>query len=142
MREGAGWLWTRRQRAVLATAVLVLAGWGLWRSLRAPVEVGDPPEVVGDRARDLATRIDPNTADWAAWAALPLIGEKRAKEIVTFREAWQGEHPGEVAFGKLEDLMRVKGIGKATIGTLGPYLVFPGERSESEALPGAAGSKP
>jgi DNA uptake protein ComE-like DNA-binding protein len=130
MQEGAGWLWTRRQRVVLATAVLVLAGWGLWRSFRAPLEVGDPPAVVGDRAAQLATRIDPNTADWAAWAALPLIGEKRAKEIVAFREAWQGEHPGEVAFGKLEDLMRVKGIGRATIATLEPYLIFPVGDSE------------
>jgi DNA uptake protein ComE-like DNA-binding protein len=131
MREGAGWLWTGRQRAVLATAVLVLAGVGLWRSFRAPAEVADPPAVVGERAGELATRIDPNTADWAAWAALPLIGEKRAKEIVAFREAWEGEHPGEVAFGKLEDLMRVKGIGKETVGTLEKYLVFPAEGSGS-----------
>jgi hypothetical protein len=142
MREGAGWLWTRRQRGVLAVAVLLLAGFGLWRSFRAPAEVADPPAVVGDRAGRLATRIDPNTADWAAWAALPLIGEKRAKEIVAFREAWQGEHPGEVVFQKLEDLMRVKGIGKGTIGTLEPYLAFPGAGLEPEAAPGAGETKP
>jgi DNA uptake protein ComE-like DNA-binding protein len=130
MQEGAGWLWTRRQRGVLAVGVLVLAGLGLWRSFRTQVEVGVPPAVVRDRAGRLATRIDPNTADWAAWAALPLIGEKRAKEIVAFREAWRGEHPGEVAFGKLEDLMRVKGIGKGTIATLEPYLIFPVGDSE------------
>ena len=126
MPERAAWLWTHRQRAVLAGVVVLLAGFGLWRAYRAPAEISDPPAVVGDRAGQLATRIDPNTADWPTWATLPLIGEKRAKEIVAFREAWQAEHPGEIPFAKLEDLTRVKGIGKATIATLEPYLVFPG----------------
>jgi hypothetical protein len=130
MRERGDWLWTGRQRAVLAGVVVLLVGFGIWRTYRAPAEIGDPPGMVGERAAQLATRIDPNTADWSAWAALPLIGEKRAKEIVAFREAWRGEHPDEIPFAKLEDLMRVKGIGKATIATLEPYLVFPRENSE------------
>ena len=131
MQERAAWIWTRRQRAVLATAVLLVCGLGLWRAFHAPAEVSDPPPATGRRAAQLATRIDPNTADWPAWAALPLIGEKRAKEIVSFREAWQAEHPGERAFEKLEDLTRVKGIGNATITTLEPYLLFPAEGSEA-----------
>ena len=79
------------------------------------------------------TRIDPNVADWPAWAALPLIGEKRAKEIVAFRENWLVEHPGEVPFERLEDLMRIKGIGRATIATLEPYLMFPQTPAEAPA---------
>jgi DNA uptake protein ComE-like DNA-binding protein len=98
--------------------------------MRNPARVADPPPVMGELANTLATRIDPNVADWAAWAALPLIGEKRAKEIVAFRENWLAEHPGEVPFDKLEDLMRIKGIGKATIATLEPYLVFPQPAAE------------
>ena len=125
MIERGAWIWTRRQRAVLAVAVLLLAGWFFVRALREPARVADPPPVIGELANDLATRIDPNTADWPAWAALPLIGEKRAKEIVAFRENWLVEHPAEIPFEKLEDLMRIKGIGKATIATLEPYLVFP-----------------
>jgi len=132
MPERAAWLWTHRQRAVLAGAVVLLAGVGLWRAYRAPAQISDPPAMVGDRAGRLATRIDPNTADWAAWATLPLIGEKRAKEIVAFRESWRGEHPDEVPFAKLEDLMRVKGIGKATIATLEPYLIFPHGPSDGQ----------
>jgi hypothetical protein len=131
MREAGAWVWTRRQRGVLAGVVLVLAVLLLVRAARNPSRVNDPPAVIGERAGELATRIDPNTADWSAWAALPLIGEKRAKEIVAFREAWRAEHSGEVAFEKLEDLMRVKGIGKATIGTLEPYLAFP-KREEGD----------
>jgi DNA uptake protein ComE-like DNA-binding protein len=90
--------------------------------------VDDPPAPVGERAHDLASRIDPNTADWPAWAALPLIGEKRAKEIVAFRDTWMIEHPDETPFARPEDLMRVKGIGKATVETLTPYLIFPSTR--------------
>jgi hypothetical protein len=133
MIEPGAWIWTRRQRAVLAAAVLFLAGWFFVRALREPARVVDPPPVMGELANDLATRIDPNTADWPAWAALPLIGEKRAKEIVAFRENWLAEHPAEVPFEKLEDLMRIKGIGKATIATLEPYLVFPKREAEGTA---------
>jgi hypothetical protein len=125
MHEPGAWLWTRRQRAVLAGALLIVAGWLFVRAMREPARVADPAPVTGELAHTLASRIDPNSAEWPAWAALPLIGEKRAKEIVAFRETWLVEHPGEVPFEKLEDLMRIKGIGKATIATLEPYLVFP-----------------
>ena len=129
--ERGAWIWTRRQRNVLGVAVLLLAGVFLYRAARDRARVDDPPPVNGARAGQLATRIDPNTADWPAWVALPLIGEKRAKEIVAFRETWVAEHPGELAFEKLEDLMRVKGIGKETIKTLSPFLEFPaGEKDD------------
>jgi hypothetical protein len=134
MNEPGAWLWTRRQRAVLAGVVLLVAGWLFVRAMRDPARVADPPPVMGELANHLATRIDPNSADWPAWAALPLIGEKRAKEIVAFRENWLAEHPGEAPFEKLEDLMRIKGIGKATVGALEPYLVFP-RREEDEKTP-------
>jgi hypothetical protein len=124
MTEPGAWLWTRRQRWVLAIAVLVLAGVLAFRATRNPARVNDPAGE-GSLAGELASRIDPNSADWPAWVALPLIGEKRAKEIVAFRQAWVAEHPGKLAFEKLEDLMRVKGIGKETIKTLAPFLVFP-----------------
>ena len=125
MVEPGSFVWTRRQRTVLASLVLILCTVFLVKALRNPAHVDDPPAPEGSRAADLATRIDPNTADWPAWAGLPLIGEKRAKEIVAFREAWQGEHSDQIPFEKPEDLMRVKGIGKATVETLKPYLIFP-----------------
>jgi DNA uptake protein ComE-like DNA-binding protein len=124
MTEPGAWLWTRRQRLVLAVAVLALVAVFAVRAMHIPMKVANPP-VTGELAGELASRIDPNTADWPAWAALPLIGEKRAKEIVAFREKWEAEHPGEKAFEKLEDMMRVKGIGKESIKTLGPFLQFP-----------------
>jgi hypothetical protein len=134
MREPGAWLWTRRQRGALAGIVLGLAVWLFVRALQQPMRVDDPPGI-GGLADDLTTRIDPNSADWAAWAALPLIGEKRAKEIVAFREAWLVEHGGEPAFAKLEDLTRIRGIGKATIATLKPYLAFPEPAAGSTTRP-------
>jgi hypothetical protein len=125
MAQRGSYVWTRRQRAVLASIVLILCGFFLVQAFRHPTHVDDPPAPAGDLAHLLATRIDPNTADWPAWAGLPLIGEKRAREIVAFREQWLLDHPDDTPFRKPEDLMRVKGIGKATVETLKPYLVFP-----------------
>ena len=126
MHEPGAWLWTRRQRGVLAGVVLIVAGLLFVRAIREPARVSDPTPVTGELAHTLATRIDPNSADWAAWAALPLIGEKRARQIVEWREQFQSGHPGEVPFERAEDLMKVKGVGKATVETLAPYLIFPG----------------
>ena len=125
MREPGSILWTRRQRTILGGTVLVLCAVFFVRAVWNPARMANPVSPVGERAVELATRIDPNTADWPAWAALPLIGEKRARQIVEFRDQWAAEHPGETPFAKLEDLMRVKGIGKATIEALAPYLAFP-----------------
>jgi DNA uptake protein ComE-like DNA-binding protein len=129
MTEGGAWLWTRRQRLVLAVVVLALVAVFAVRARRNPMKVANPA-TSGELAGELASRIDPNTADWPTWAALPLIGEKRAKEIVAFREKWEAEHPGQKAFEKLEDMMRVKGIGKESIKTLGPFLIFPEREQE------------
>src|SRR5690348_8383000 len=115
--EGS-WVWSRRQRVALAVLVLVVAVGLFVRAVWNPGRVGDPLPGAGERAGWLATRIDPNTADWPAWAALPLIGEKRARQIVEWREQFQSGHPGEVPFERAEDLMKVKGVGKATVETL------------------------
>jgi hypothetical protein len=125
MRESGAWVWTRRQRTVLAGAVVLLAGVFFVRAMRLSARVTDPPPAVGERAGALATKIDPNDASWEAWAALPGIGEKRAKEIVGWRDAYTAGHPGEPAFAKPDDLMKVKGFGKATVEALQPFLVFP-----------------
>jgi len=125
MIEKGAWIWTRRQRAVLAVVILITAAILGVRAYRNPLHIDDPQPPSGTRTADLATRIDPNTADWPAWSALPLIGEKHAREIVTFRDTWSADHPGETPFAKPEDLMRVKGIGKATVESLRPYLTFP-----------------
>lgn len=119
------WVWSTRQRAALGVVVLgVVAGLAV-RAYLNPLHLPDPPAPAGPLADQLDLRVDPNEADWPALAALPSIGEKRAREIVEYRRAYEAEHEGAVAFKGAEDLMNVKGIGKATTRALEPHLVFP-----------------
>ena len=50
---------------------------------------------------------------------LPGVGEKTAKVIIAYRE----KHP----FGRIEELVKVKGFGKKRFQKLKPYLSISGE---------------
>ena len=89
----------------------------------------------GERAGELASRLDPNSADWQALAAVPNLGEKRAKDIVSYRDRVRGVKPGAVVFRTVYDLRVIRGIGPAMVEKLRPYLIFPGESPAS--LPAA-----
>jgi hypothetical protein len=138
-------VWTHRHRqVVIAGVTLALAGLAIAR-WRQPTALPDPPGD-GPRAAELAVRIDPNTADAAALAALPNLGEARARAIVAYpaalsalpgmgpsrahaivdyRAAYAARHPGHPAFTSPRDLLPVKGVGTATAANLAPYLSFP-----------------
>ena len=118
-------VWTQRQRALLATVVLALVAGLMIVAFRRPLHIDDPQPVVGARSRELATKIDPNEADWPALAALPSIGEKRARDIVAYREEFLRKNSARRAFEKIEDLDNVKGIGETTAEALRPYLIIP-----------------
>jgi competence protein ComEA len=121
-------LWTRPQRRalllLLAIFTLVLAV----RYARNRAYIPSPQPANGLRAAELATQLDPNVASWQELAAIPTVGEKRAKAIVEVRERLASQHPDQPPFARIEDLMRVKGIGKATAENLKPYLMFPSAR--------------
>src|SRR5437764_158160 len=117
--------WTPPQRGVI---LLILAGLLIYGSIRLLLNrayVSNPQPLTPPRAADLADKIDPNTADAPTLSVLPLIGDKRAADIVAYRERYMREHPGEVAFKSVEDLLKIRGIGMATIEQLRPYLIFP-----------------
>ena len=59
-------------------------------------------------------RIDVNTADVYDLQRLPEIGEKRARDII----AWREEHGG---FRTVDELTEVSGIGPAILENLRPY---------------------
>jgi len=122
-------LWSPTQRGVLIAFVLILSTILLLRLARDRMYVSNPPPPHADRYDDLADRIDPNTASWQELAVLPQIGEKRAKEIIAYREAFVAQPPNRIPFTRSEDLMRVKGIGPAMIETLRPHLAFPATQS-------------
>lgn len=117
--------WTASQRRALLVLVSGLLVLLVFRHLLNPAYVPDPQPVVPSRFADLADRIDPNTADWQTLAALPSIGEKRAKQIVAYRDDFTARHPGQPAFARPDDLQRIRGIGPAITAAIQPYLIFP-----------------
>ncbi len=99
-------LWLRRGDrlfvGVLAGAALILMGvhWGRlsgWGS--KPIDIEHLPQAA------YQYEIDINRATWVEWAQFNGVGETLAKRIVADREA-NGD------FDSVEDLLRVKGIGR------------------------------
>ena len=117
-------MWTTSQRKALLALGVILAAFLLIESIRKPIEISDPPPNQPLRPEEIMDRIDPNTADAAALAAIPNLGEKKAAEIVEYREEFLGKHPHDIAFKSIEDLRVLKGFGPATAANLVPYLVF------------------
>jgi competence protein ComEA len=70
--------------------------------------------------------INLNTASIAELTRLPGIGESRAKAIVELRTKLNG-------FKSLEDVMRVKGIGRKSFRKLEPMLRLSGATTLTEA---------
>jgi DNA uptake protein ComE-like DNA-binding protein len=117
--------WTASQRGVLIGLVGLLLAYATFVYFRNPTYVADPMPATPPGAAELEDRIDPNTADWATLAALPNIGEKRARDIVAYRDQAQRERPGEIVFHSSDALTRVRGIGPAIASQIAPYLRFP-----------------
>lgn len=134
---GSGWMpriWTGPQRRALLglLAVLWVALLGRWACNRT--YFSDAPDAAAPRAGEVANRIDPNTADWPTLAAIPELGEKRAKAIVAYREAFISAGHGPVAFRVPSDLMVIKGIGPGTVANMRPYLIFPPQTQPTTRL--------
>ncbi|HKY61207.1 MAG TPA: helix-hairpin-helix domain-containing protein [Gemmatimonadota bacterium] len=91
------------------------------------------------RERELATgaptKIDPNTADRAAWDRLPGIGPRTAEAILEHRAA-------RGAFRSPEDLLEVRGIGPVTLAKIRPWLGWPDGGAGADRPASAAGSGP
>jgi hypothetical protein len=126
------WVWSLSQRRAL---IALLAVFFVALCIRYALNrqyVPDPQPTHGWRYNELASQIDPNTADWQTLAAVPGLGEKRAKEIVAYRDRVRTSKPDAVAFHVPADLRHVRGIGNATISNLRPYLIFPSDHPATE----------
>ena len=104
--------------------VLLAAEWS-WLVLERP----DP--VLLDRGDTFRNtyRIEINHATWAEWIQLDDVGPSTASRIVADRKV-------NGPFRSLEDLMRVPGIGKATLEKMRPFLVL--QSSEEKTVSSAA----
>ena len=83
-----------------------------------PSGVSDPGRTTAARpprtAAPAAGRIELNTATKRDLMSLPGVGEVIAERILLYRE----EHG---AFAKVDDLLRVRGIGKKTLEKIAPF---------------------
>lgn len=96
----------------VAAAGLALALWA-WAAVRL---------IGGGREDDVAPlieamRVNVNSADEAALQTLPGIGGTYARRIVAEREA-------DGAFGKPEDLLRIRGVTTELIEGIKPFIIF------------------
>jgi len=98
-----------RFRSRVGIVGLLLLAWFAVPFVAAAEAVKKPPETAHVAAVDI------NEASATALAEVPGIGEVMAERIV----AWRKEHG---PFERVEDLMKVKGIGEKSLEKLKPYL--------------------
>jgi hypothetical protein len=124
--------WSDSQRRVLLVLLGLLFAFLLTRYACNTMYVSDPQPEMPLRYHELADRIDPNTVDWQTLAALPGIGERRARDIVEYRERKRAEarDPALVVFDGPGDLLYIRGIGPALIEAMQPHLLFPSPSSQ------------
>jgi hypothetical protein len=128
--------WTDSQRRVLLVLLTVFLVFLAARYAFNTMYVSDPQPEAPPRFDELADRIDPNAADWQTLAALPGLGERKARDIVEYRERKrsQAHDPALVVFDAPGDLLYIRGIGVAIVEGLKPYLEFPStNRSTSQS---------
>jgi competence protein ComEA len=101
-------------RAIKLVLALILTG---LCALPARADLSTPRAVAVTQPK-VAGVVNLNSATPDELAYLPGIGPAKAHAIVEHRR----EHP----FKKLEDLTKVKGIGRKTFGKLKPYLTLAG----------------
>ena len=129
--EPREWGWTHSQRRGLLVLLSLLLVFFAIQVIRNRMYISDPQPREGPRAGELQSRIDPNSADWQTLSAIPNLGEKRAKAIIAYREGIRRGDARTIVFHSPADLMRIRGIGAATVENLRPYLVFPPDESQT-----------
>ncbi|HYO07431.1 MAG TPA: helix-hairpin-helix domain-containing protein [Tepidisphaeraceae bacterium] len=128
-------LLTPSRRGVLAAFVVLLSLTLSVRLLIRSSYIPDPPPARSPKYDELADRLDPNTASAVELSVLPQLGEKRAREIVLYRDQFRADRRGEVAFRTADDLLKVRGIGVAMLATVRPHLMFPATTPTSAPVP-------
>ena len=99
----------RSLRTALVALTLLLGPVGLANAQKA--EGGDKPAA----AAATAPTVNVNTATVEQLVALPGVGPAKAQAIVDMRKQLGG-------YKKLDDLLRVKGIGRKTLRQIEPML--------------------
>ncbi len=72
----------------------------------------------------LYSKINPNDAPLGSLINLPGIGMTRAAAIIAYRQQHSSCNKIEAAFGRIDDLQKVKGIGPVTAAKISEWLRF------------------
>lgn len=122
---------TRRIASLAAVVTLVAAMGGTWSASAAPIVApaaasahppGDDAEHPAKKSarKELAGKLNLNTATEDQLMMLPTVGPAKAERIV----AWRKKSGG---FKRTADLRHVKGFGYKTFKKLEPYLDIKGD---------------
>ena len=124
-------IWSSSQQKVVTAILLCLLCWWGYKTFSNRSIIAYPQAGPGPRALELEDRLDPNSASAAELAALPVIGNRVANQIVAYREEYQRDNRGDVAFKTPDDLLKIHGIGFNVLEQIEPYLKFPTTRAPS-----------
>ena len=136
---GTSAVWTLPQRRALLVICSAVLAYLAVRAAAHRAHVPDPQPPTGDRAHEVADRIDPNTASVATLAALPGLGMKRAQDVADYRARFTLTGLDRPPFVTPDDLANVPGIGPSMVRTLTPYLVFPATQPVQPPAPTTRG---
>ena len=112
---------TSGQIKVLIVLCLVLAGVSVYRLVRSFSETGPQPLKLvvelgdGDRSYAPVFKVDVNLSPPDSLELVPGIGPVLAGRIIAFRDS-------AGPFARLDDVMKVEGIGRTTFEKIKPYL--------------------
>jgi competence protein ComEA len=103
-----------RKTGIIALLLSLMLGFSLAPAMAATKTDKEPAAAV-ETTKEVAAKININTADAAELTQIPGIGPKTAEAIVAYRKD-NGQ------FKTLEDLVEVKGIGPKKLEKIRPFL--------------------
>ncbi len=118
------------QKVLLIFCTILLFGMGLnafgWKPLKDRQNAPQKEKLKQAVKQDAVIKIDIRTATKEELVLLPGIGEKRAEDIMTYRQ--------HTPFARSSDLIKIKGIGIKTYEKMLPMLVLFGGEESADSL--------
>ena len=120
----------KKKMTVIAAALAAMLGLGFTADASAQQRGGRPAQTQTVSEAAPATQdgvVNVNTASADELMRLPGIGPSKAAAILALRGRMTGQR-----FGRVEDLLRVRGIGRATLRKLRPLVSLSGSTTLKE----------